>query len=322
VKRLSYELGVAFLALVGCFIAFFYLTGLFVSGLGSLAKRFNVPESVAGASVAAIVSSAPEMGASVFSVVEGHPDIGMGTIVGSAIFNISLLLAFSLWVRKCVLDEEVLKRDGAYYLFVVIVTILTIMDGVLTRWEALTWFLLYIVYFIWLFRDAIAGKFVPKEEFKYVSTKKAVFYTGIGIAGIALSADIMVRSTVYVTGVLGLSESLFSLIIIAIATSVPDLFVSVEAARKGMGSLAVSNAVGSNIFDILAGIGLPFSFVAVTPIHGNIWLSAFYLLLSVFVFLILILFRKSLGKKEACVLAAVYISYLFVIVLWGGLHSF
>jgi cation:H+ antiporter len=318
VKRLSYELGVAFLVLAGCFIAFFYLTGLFVSGLGSLAKRFNVPESVVGASVAAIVSSAPELGASVFSVVEGHPDIGLGTIVGSAIFNISLLIAFSLWVRKCVLDEKVLKRDGACYLFVVIVTILTIMDGVLTRWEALTWFLLYLLYFIWLLRDAINGKFVPKEEFKYVSTKKAVFYTGIGIIGIALSADIMVKSAVYVTDALGLSESLFSLIIIAIATSIPDLFVSVEAAKKGMGSLAVSNAVGSNIFDILAGIGLPFSFVAVTPIHGNIGLSAFYLLLSVFVFLILILFRKRLGKKEACVLAAVYVSYLFIVVLYGG----
>ncbi len=308
-------LGVAFLALIGCFIAFFYLTGLFVSGLGSLAKRFNVPESVVGASVAAIVSSAPEMGASVFSVVEGHPDIGIGTIVGSAIFNITLLIAFSVWVRKCVLDDKVLKRDGAYYLFAVIVTIVTIMDGVLTRWEALTWFLLYVVYFIWLFRDAINGKFVPKEEFKYVTTKEAVFYTGIGIVGIALSAYIMVKSTIYITNSLGLSESLFSLIIIAIATSIPDLFVSVQAALKGMGSLAVSNAVGSNIFDILAGIGLPFSFVAVTPIHGSIGLSAFYLLLSVFVFLGVIIFRKSLGKKEACVLAAVYVSYLFI-VLW------
>lgn len=317
-KRLNYGLGlgVAFLALAGCFIAFFYLTNLFVSGLGSLAKRFNVPESVVGASVAAIVSSAPEMGASVFSVVEGHPDIGIGTIVGSAIFNITLLIAFSLWVRKCVLDEKVLKRDGAYYLFVVIVTIVTIMDGVLTRWEALIWFLLYVIYFIWLFKDAINGKFVPKEEFKYVPTKKAVFYTGIGIVGIALSAYIMVKSTIYVTSTLGLSESLFSLIIIAIATSIPDLFVSVQASRKGMGSLAVSNAVGSNIFDILAGIGLPFSFVAVTHIHGSIELSAFYLLLSVLVFLGVIVLRKSLGKKEACVLAAVYISYLFIVILF------
>jgi len=286
-----------------------------VSGLGSLAKRFNVPESVVGASVAAMVSSAPEMGTSIFSVVEGHPDIGIGTIIGSAIFNISLLIALSFWVRKCVLDEKVLKRDGAYYLFVVIVTIVTIMDGVLTQWEALTWFLLYVVYFIWLFRDAITGKFVPKEEFEYVPTKKAVFYTGIGIGGIALTADVMVRSTVHITNSLGISEALFSLIIIAIATSIPDLFVSVEAARNGMGSLAVSNAVGSNIFDILAGIGLPFSFVAATSVYGNIGLSAIYLLVSVFVFLGVITFRKSLGKKEACVLAAVYLSYLFIVIL-------
>lgn len=319
-KRLSYglELGIAILVLAGCFIAFFYLTNLFVTGLGTLAKRFNVPESVVGASVAAIVSSSPEMGASVFSVVEGHPDIGIGTIVGSAIFNITLLIACSLWVRKCVLDDKVLKRDGAYYLLVVIVTIVTIWDGVLTHWEALTWFLLYVVYFIWLFRDAINGRFVPREEFKYVPIKRAIFFTCIGIAGIGLSADIMVKATVYVTSSLVLSESLFSLIIIAIATSIPDLFVSVEAAKKGMGSLAVSNAVGSNIFDILAGIGLPFSFVAVTPIHGNIAVSAVYLLISVFVFLGVIMFRKSVGRKEACVLAAVYISYLFV-VLWCGI---
>jgi cation:H+ antiporter len=316
---LSYWLGLWVVALVVCFIAFFYLTNLFVSGLGSLAKRFNVPESVAGASVAAMVSSAPEMGASVFSVIEEHPDIGLGTIVGSAIFNITLLIALSLWVRKCVLDEKVLKRDGVYYLIVVIVTVVTIRDGVLTQWEALTWFLLYIVYFIWLFWDAIKGKFVPKEEFKYVSTRKAIFYTCIGVAGIAVSADIMIKSTVYITNDLGLSQSLFSLIIIAIATSIPDLFVSVQASRKGMGSLAVSNAVGSNIFDILAGIGLPFSFVAVTHIQGNIGLSALYLLISVFVFLGIIIFRRSLGKKEACVLAAVYVSYLIILALGSGM---
>ena len=313
------DLWIAFLALICCFIAFFYLTGLFVSGLGTLAKRFNVPESVVGASVAAIVSSAPEMGTSVFSVVEGHSVIGLGTIVGSAIFNITLLIAFSLWVRTCVLDEKVLKRDGVYYLFVVMVTIVTIMDGDLTRWEALTWFLLYIVYFIWLFRDAIKGRFVPNEEFKYVTTKKAVLYTCVGIAGIALSADIMVKSTVVVTESLHLSPSLFSLIIIAVATSIPDLFVSVDAAKKGMGSLAVSNAVGSNIFDILAGIGLPFCFVAVTSIHGNIELSALFLLISVFVFLGVVIFRKRLGKKEACVLAAVYVCYLFIVLLMGGM---
>jgi cation:H+ antiporter len=180
--------------------------------------------------------------------------------------------------------------------------------------------LLYIVYFIWLFKDAIKGKFVPKEEFKYVSTRKAILYTGIGVVGIAVSADIMVKSTVYITDTFGLSQSLFSLIIIAIATSIPDLFVSVDASRKGMGSLAVSNALGSNIFDLLAGIGLPFSFVAVTSeIEGNIGLSALYLLISVFVFLGIIIFRKSLGKKEACVLAAVYGSYLIILVLWGGM---
>ena len=129
----------------------------------------------------------------------------------------------------------------------------------------------------------------------------------------------MVKSTVYITDALGLSQSLFSLVIIAIATSIPDLFVSVDASRKGMGSLAVSNALGSNIFDLLAGIGLPFCFIAVTPIQGNIELSAFYLLLSVFVFLSIIISRRSSGKKEAVVLAAVYISYLILLVLWGGI---
>ncbi len=310
----EWELGVAVLALVGCFVSFFYLTNVFVSGLGTLAKRFNVPESVAGASVAAMASSAPEMSASCFSVLKGHPDIGIGTIVGSAIFNISLLVAFSVWVRKCVLDEKVLKRDGAFYLLVVLVTILGILDGVLTRWEALAWFLLYIVYFAWLFRDAVNGRFVHREEFKYLSMKRAVLYCGLGVVGIALSADVMVRSVVYVTEALGLSESVFSLVVVAVATSIPDLFVSVQAARNGMGSLAVSNALGSNIFDILAGVGLPFSFVAATQIHGSIGLSAFYLLLSVLIFLGVGAFRRRvLGRREAGVLAAVYVSYLFFI---------
>jgi len=156
-----YTLSISIAFLVMSFILLNYSTDYFVRGLGVLSKRFEIPGSIVGATIAAMGSSAPEFGTSVFSVVEAHPTIGLGTIIGSAIFNITLLIAISVWIRKCSVSRDVLHRDGLFYLIAVLITVISMSDGKISRYEAVSWTCVYAVYLAWLIWDAKEKRGVP-----------------------------------------------------------------------------------------------------------------------------------------------------------------
>jgi cation:H+ antiporter len=310
-----YTLSISIAFLVMSFILLNYSTDYFVRGLGVLSKRFEIPGSIVGATIAAMGSSAPEFGTSVFSVVEAHPTIGLGTIIGSAIFNITLLIAISVWIRKCSVSRDVLHRDGLFYLIAVLITVISMSDGKISRYEAVSWTCVYAVYLAWLIWDAKRKKEEYRGDMEIPSNKKGAVYLVGGLLFIILAAGLLVRSTITITELMDIPESIFSLVIIAIGTSIPDLFVSIHAARNGMGSLAISNAIGSNTFDMLACLGIPLSFRAETMVVGDIGISMPYLLGSFLIFLLLVRIGWQLNKKDACILFAVYVAYIAIILL-------
>ena len=284
-----------------------------VEGLGSLSDRFGISEAVVGASIAAIGSSMPEFGSAVFSVVENEPTIGFGTIVGSAIFNITVIIGGSALFGKVMIDRKVVYRDGLFYLFTVVVALVGIRDGRLTRTEAVAWAGLFGVYLVWLVYDARRGEPVPKESFEDLSTRLSVVYVIGGLAATAVAARYLVVHVEVLSVELGISTAMFSLVAVAAGTSVPDLFTSLQSARKGLGSLAVANAVGSNIFDILGGLGIPFAFRAVTSVDAALNLSALVLLGSVVLALLVVRWGFSLTRHKGYVLIGAYAAYLVVL---------
>lgn len=284
-----------------------------VEGLGTLSKRFSISEAVIGASIAAVGSSMPELGASVFSVIEGAPTIGFGTIIGSAIFNITVIVGGSALFGKFAVDRRVVYRDGLFYLFTVLVAIAGTWDGVLTRLEAVAWALLFVVYLGWLYYDASRGEPVPREEFDDLSVRMAGVYTVGGLVGVALAARYLIINVELVATQLGVSEAIFSLVVIAAGTSIPDLVTSLQAARYGLGSLAVANAVGSNIFDILGALGIPFAFRASTTIRDSLDFSMVVLLVAVLATLALLRLDWSLSRREGGLLIGIYGAYLVLL---------
>ncbi len=301
--------------IVVCFVIFERASNYLVDGLGVVSRRFMISEAVLGASVAAIGSSAPEFGSSAFSVVQGHPAIGLGTIIGSAIFNITVIIGAVALFCKYKLSKRVFYRDGLFYLLTVVITVVSVADGVLTRLEAIIWTLTFIGYLGWLVYDARRGKPVPREQVKALSTRRASIYIIGGLAAIAVGAWLLVRSVISIATEAGISETMFSLIVVAVGTSIPDLFTSVQAARKGMSSLAVSNAIGSNIFDILICLGLPMSFRATTSVGDVAGVSIIYLLVSLLLALLVIRIGWSLSRRDAGLLLGVYGSYIALILL-------
>ncbi|MBS3815654.1 MAG: sodium:calcium antiporter, partial [Hadesarchaea archaeon] len=121
-----------------------------VRGLGSISENFGISEAVLGASIAAMGSSAPEFGSSVFSVIQGHPNIGLGTIIGSAIFNVTVIIGAVALFGKYKLSQRVFYRDGLFYFLTVGITILSVIDGSISRIEAIIWVIVFFAYITWL----------------------------------------------------------------------------------------------------------------------------------------------------------------------------
>ncbi|KXA89393.1 hypothetical protein AKJ62_03240 [candidate division MSBL1 archaeon SCGC-AAA259D14] len=305
------------IVIVICFAVFERGSNYLIEGLGSISDRFGISEAVLGASIAAMGSSAPEFASSVFSVAKGHPTIGLGTIFGSAIFNVTVIIGGAGILAKCTIERRVLYRDGLFYLCTVIIAILSVWDGVLSRFEAVSWTIIFFAYFVWLVYDARRGKKVPRESFEYISFRKAIAFLIFGLLAIGLGAHYLVIHVAKISTELGISEAIPSLVLVAIGTSVPDLFVSLKASSKGMGSMAVSNALGSNIFDILAGLGIPFSFPVVNrEIVTEIDSSIIILLVSVILALALIRYKWTIAKREGAILVGAYCAYIAFILIF------
>ncbi|MFB6162983.1 MAG: calcium/sodium antiporter [Halococcoides sp.] len=305
----------AAVAVVLSFVLFEYVTDYFVDGIGNIGRVFDVPDAVLGASVAAVGSSLPELFTSLSSMLIDHPAIGLGTIVGSAVFNITVIIAAAGWVRECEIDPHVLFRDMVVYAAVVLVMGIAIYDGTVSRLEAVVWLASYGLYFWWLVRDARRGEYVPQEDVPTLSHARAAGYLVVGLVGISVLSHILVESSLVITDFFGLRESVFALIVIAAGTSVPDTFTSVTAARKGMGSMAVTNAVGSNIFDILVGLGLPLSILArSTAVEGNVITSVGVLFGSVVLAGALLKWGNSITRRDGVVLTVFYIVFVGLLV--------
>ena len=335
----------------------------FVDGLEALATRYRIPQTVMGASVAAIGSSMPELATHVNAVASGNTEIGIGTIVGSAIFNLCIIIGASAWIRRCNFTREVIYRDGLFYLLsVLLLLFLLVGDGfVLNWWEPFVLFGFYLVYLGYLFHDARKGELTesiepteltepsePSEPNEHKEPTEAsdqarptdptelplpmtLLFVGGGVAAILMLGSYIVWAALVITGELGWNESIFALIIIAIGTSIPDLFTSIQAARKGIGDLAVANAIGSNTFDICVAIGLPLMLLQLwgltsTEVEGALGASIVYLLGTLVVTMALLRHGWTIGRRKALILMVMYMTFIPVLLLenqghlpsWGG----
>lgn len=240
-----------------------FISDLLVGSILSLSQRFEIPQSIAGATLAAISSSAPEFGTSVFSTIQAanHPmadfsDIGIGTIIGSAVFNITMITGLSALVHPLKVLPRVFWRDGMFYLVTTLLAIWFVWDSRVETWEALTWVGFYMVYMVVLIRDV---KKHPEEaeEVPEMPLGKSIFYFFFSVAVIGVACHFLVESTSAVAKGFDIPTSMISLVVVAVGTSLPDTLASIAATRRGNYSLAISNAVGSNVFDILICLGLP-----------------------------------------------------------------
>ena len=227
----------------------------FVDGAAGIAAKFRIPQIIIGLTIVAMGTSAPEAAVSITAASGGSADITVGNIVGSNILNVLVILGLASVIVPIAVGKSTRKVDAPFMIAISAVFLLLGWDGAITRVDGLiliAFFAAYIGYMIW---EALHSN-EEGDEIKDMPIWKLILSTVVGMALIILGADFAVDAATALARIFGMSERFIGLTIVALGTSLPEMFTSVTAARKGNADIAIGNIVGSNIFNILFVVGL------------------------------------------------------------------
>ncbi|MCB4743660.1 MAG: calcium/sodium antiporter [Sulfurovum sp.] len=223
-----------------------------------IALRFNIPEFIIGATLIALGTSLPEMAASIAASAENKTDIAISNVIGSNIFNITLVLAsVFLIARNISPSRDFFSKDSTWILMPVFTFILVILDDIISRFDAILLLLLMGSYVFFLFQDT---RNMPKEDLEDVAKKPFVWVSTLsmlilGFILVIIGAHFTVESASDIAKSFGISEWVIGIILISLGTSLPELVVSVSAAIKGKVDMAIGNIIGSNMANISVVLG-------------------------------------------------------------------
>ncbi len=228
----------------------------FVDGSSGIATKFGIPQLVIGLTIVAMGTSAPEAAVSITAALKGNADITVGNIVGSNILNILIILGLSSIITPLAVAKSTIKVEIPFMLAVTLLLLAIGYNGTIGLIEGILLLVVFVIYLGYLFVMAKKDKTDEDESVKELSISKALIWTVVGLVLIVLGSDVTVDAATSIANALGLSERFIGLTIVALGTSLPELFTSVSAARKGNADIAIGNIVGSNIFNILFVIGV------------------------------------------------------------------
>ena len=247
-------LNILFLALGFVFLA--KGADFFVDGASSIAKRFKIPQLVIGLTIVAMGTSMPEAAVSIKAAISGNADISIGNVVGSNILNILIILGVSSVIFPLIVKKSTLKVDIPIVIGATGVLFVLGLLGKVYFWGGLIMLLGFGLYLTYLFIGAKKNKDEDETEIKDMPIWKSIIFVILGIALIIFGSEFAVETATNLAKMAGWSDAFIGLTIVALGTSLPELFTSVMAAIKKNPDIAIGNVVGSNIFNILFILGI------------------------------------------------------------------
>ena len=281
---------------------------IFIDGAVGVAKKLGVSEHMIGLTLVAFATSLPELAVSSIASFNNAEGIAIGNVIGSNVANICLVLGIAALIMNLKTTKET-RRDAIFMTAVTFLLFAIIaFDGVVNRYDAAIFLIIYALFIFYLYRTHKENVEIEVEKGSYV---KDIVLVILGAAGVMLGAHFLVESGVGIAELLGISDLVIGLTMVALGTSLPELASSVAAALKKKHGIAVGNVVGSNIINILLVLGVA---GLINPIRaGDVmhFTMPFLLLVSV---IAAIFASRKIGKKEGMFLLALYA--LFVIILF------
>ena len=293
----------------------------FVDGAVGIATKFGIPQIVIGLTIVAMGTSAPEAAVSITAALQGSAEITIGNVVGSNILNILIILGISALVYPLVVAKTTILADIPVMIGATILLFALGYDGTVSRLDAGILLVIFAAYLGFLFfltkknkseEKLLTSSDIEKENSeeteKKLSLPKALILTAIGLGLIILGSNFAVDAASAIARMLGLSERFIGLTIVALGTSLPELFTSVSASIKKNSDIAIGNIVGSNIFNILFIVGLSGLIIPVPFVEAFRFDTIIALAAAVLLFLFA-LPKKQLSRISGIVMLLAYLAY-------------
>lgn len=305
-------IGLALLVISGDFL---------VRGSVSIANRFNISSMVVGMTIVAFGTSAPELIVSVNAAFSGHPEIALGNVIGSNIANIALVLGLTASIIALPVRSKHLFRDWSIMLLISLLFVLVLFTkNSIDRGEGILLVTLLVAFIFFSIKKGEVVEESAKNK-KHDNLWLSLLFIAISSFGLAYGADFLVKGASSIAGEWGVSERVISITIVAFGTSVPELATSVISALKKQTDISIGNIIGSNIFNILAVIGIT---TTIKPIKADFTVFQFDYLWMILICLFLILlviplkignFKKGaiLNKAGGMLLLSTYIIYVYLL---------
>ena len=292
----------------------------FVEGASSIAKKLRIPTLVIGLTLVSIGTSMPELSVSITASIKGANDMSFGNVIGSNIFNTFVVIGAASLFTPMLISKDIRKFDlpilmGIYVILALFAFVIT--PEKLDRWESIIIFALMFIYTGFLLfrsRKEIKNETFDLNEISEINTKDNIMLVLFGLAGIIGGGTLVVDNAQLIAEGLGMDPLLVGLTVVSIGTSLPELITSIVAAKKGENDIAVGNAIGSSLFNIVLILGLASTINPMIIGMENI------VDISVMFASALIIFIMAFGKAKVTnwkgiILLIIYVAYFTYIVL-------
>jgi cation:H+ antiporter len=302
-----------------------------VRGASRLAVSWGISPLVVGLTVVAFGTSAPEMAVSVGAALSGSSDLAIGNVVGSNIANVLLILGISALIAPLLVHEQIIRQEIPIMIGASLVVVAMALDGHIGRIEAGLLFALVIAYTVFLVVQSRRASQATEDEFSSeIPTSQWDRHWGVqaalvigGLALLVLGADWLVGAAVTFAKVMGVSDLVIGLTVVAVGTSMPEIATSLIAALRGQRDIAVGNVVGSNVFNLLAVLGaaglVSTSGLSVPDAARNF--DLWVMLAVAFACLPILLTGREIARWEGGVFLGYYAAYLLYLVLAAQQHE-
>lgn len=286
----------------------------FVEGAAGIAAKFGIPQLVIGLTIVAMGTSAPEAAVSIAASLKGSADITIGNVVGSNIMNILVILGCASVITPLLLARSTARIEIPYVIAITALLFWQGRDGVISFGDGLVLCVGFVIYLAYLYRMAVNSA-PPEEEEQgeQMSLGKCIVWTLGGLAVIIAGSNVTVNAATAIAVFMGLSERIIGLTIVALGTSLPELFTSVTAARKGNADIAIGNIVGSNIFNILFVVALSALIVDI-PFAKAFTFDSYVAIASAVLLWLCVLPKERLARWSGALMLACYGAYLWYII--------
>lgn len=284
-------------------------------GAVGLAAKMNIPQIVIGLTVVAMGTSMPEFFVSLVSAINETPDLAVGNVVGSNIFNVLLIVGTAAVVAPMVISKTTVKKDIPFAVLASVLLFVFGLDNYISRIDAAILTVVFIIFMIYTVRTGIKGAAENKQSSDSEPNKKpmpvwkAILFVLLGLACLIFGSNLFVNAATEVATELGVSQAIIGLTIVAGGTSLPELATSVVAARKGESAIAMGNVIGSNVMNILMILGVT-GLICPMQVNGITMIDLGVLLLSISLLWLFSFTKYKVERWEGVVLLAIFTGYM------------